>query len=173
MATSTENAPRNRSLLPAILLATLVFTGDVLLVNVVSFSAVVVVFNVAVSLPLSFLKRYRSRRRHVYRTLAIYLGTLALVVVMVEVNEHVAPLRAQRLVDAIESYRAATGIYPKKLDDLVPDHIDRVPCAQYTLGGVFYYFHGGTEEPPIFFCNPHFMDHRGYDFKTKKWTYLG
>ena len=65
------------------------------------------------------------------------------------------------------------GVYPKELDDLVPQFIDHVPYAQYTLGGFFYYTRGGTAEPPAFFYNPHGMDHQGYDFQTKRWYYLG
>jgi hypothetical protein len=96
-----------------------------------------------------------------------------MVVVMVNVNAYIAPLHANRLIEAIESYRAATGVYPKKLDDLVPKFIDHVPYAQYTLGGIFWYTGGGTAEPPMLWYNPHGMDHRIFRFKTKDWGYLG
>jgi hypothetical protein len=128
---------------------------------------------VVVVLPLSFLKRNAPHRRQTLKGIGICLGALVLVIVMVKVNAYVAPLHAQRVVDAIESYRAAKGVYPKTLDDLVPQFIDHVPYAQYTLGGFFYYMRGGTTEAPIVFCNPHGMDHRGYDFRTKRWTYVG
>jgi hypothetical protein len=55
----------------------------------------------------------------------------------------------------------------------VPTFIDHVPCAQYTLGGIFWYTGGGTAEPPMLWYNPHGMDHRIYRFKTKDWGYLG
>lgn len=96
-----------------------------------------------------------------------------MVVVMVNVNEYVAPLHADRLIVAIESYRAATGLYPKKLDDLVPRFIDHVPWAQYKFGGRFWYALGGSAEPPMLWYNPHGMDHRIYRFVTKDWGYLG
>jgi hypothetical protein len=37
----------------------------------------------------------------------------------------------------------------------------------------FFYYIGGTAEPPCFFCNPHGMDHHGYDFKTNRSYYMG
>jgi hypothetical protein len=97
---------------------------------------------------------------------------LALVIAMVNVNARIAPLRAQRLADAIESYRAATGDYPQKLDDLVPKFIDHVPRAQYTLGGEFFYVRVTPTDEPVLMYNPHGMDHRIYDFKSKRWTHL-
>ena len=100
-------------------------------------------------------------------------GVIVVVIVMVNVNEYIAPLHADQIIVAIESYRAATGVYPKELDDLVPKFIDYVPRAQYTLGGRFWYMHGGTAEPPLFWYNPHGMDHRTYYFETKDWGYLG
>lgn len=80
---------------------------------------------------------------------------------------------ADRLIKAIERYHAANGIYPKKLDDLVPKFMDQVPYAQYTLGGIFWYTGGGTAESPMLWYNPHGMDHRIYRFETKDWGYLG
>jgi hypothetical protein len=159
------------NLFPVLFFAGFLFIMDALLVNVVCFSLLAGSFQVVVGLPVLFLVREGRRER--LRNIGIILGVLVMVVVLVNVNAYVAPLHAQRLIEAIESYRAATGIYPKKLDDLVPQFIDHVPSAQYTLGGRFFYLNGGTAEPPMFWYNPHGMDHRGYRFETKDWGYLG
>jgi hypothetical protein len=158
------------SLLPVLFFAGFLFVMDALMVNIVFLSLLVGIFQVVVGLPLLFLKDGRRQR---LRNIAIFVGVLVMVVVMVKVNAYIAPLHADRLIEAIESYRAATGVYPKKLDDLVPKFIDHVPCAQYTLGGIFWYTGGGTAEPPMLWYNPHGMDHRIYRFKTKDWGYLG
>lgn len=159
------------SLLPVLFVAGLLFVMDALVVNAVLLSLLVVVLQVVVGLPFLFLKR--EGRRQVIRAFGVFVGALVTVVVMVNVNASIAPARADRLIKSIENYRAATGIYPKQLDDLVPRFIDKVPCAQYTIGGKFYYMRGGTAEPPMFWYNPHGMDHRIYHFKTKNWGYLG
>jgi hypothetical protein len=159
------------SLRPVLFFAGLLFVMDALLVNVVFLSLLVGIFQVVVGLPLLFLKQDGRRQR--LRNIGIFVGVLVMVVVMVNVNAYIAPLHADRLIEAIDSYRAATGVYPKKLDDLVPQFIDHVPYAQYTLGGNFVYTGGGTAEPPRLWYNPHGMDHRIYDFKTKDWGYLG
>ena len=158
------------SLRPVLFFAGLLFVMDALLVNMVFLSLLVGIFQVVVGLPLLFLKQDRRQR---LRNIGIFVGVLVMVAVMVKVNAYIAPLHADRLIEAIESYRAATGVYPKKLDDLVPKFIDHVPYAQYTLGGIFWYTGGGTAEPPMLWYNPHGMDHRIYRFKTKDWGYLG
>ena len=159
------------SLLPVLFFAGLLFVMDALLVNTVFLSLLVGIFQVVVGLPLLFLKQDGRRQR--LRNIGTFVGVLVMVVVMVNVNAYIAPLHADRLIEAIESYRAATGVYPKKLDDLVPKFIDHVQYAQYTLDGIFWYTGGGTAEPPMLWYNPHGMDHRIYRFKTKDWGYLG
>jgi hypothetical protein len=144
---------------------------DALMVNTVFLSLLAAIFQVLVGLPLLFLKQDGRRQR--LRNIGIFVSILLMVVVMVNVNAYIAPLHADRLIQAIESYRTETGVYPKKLDDLVPNFIDHVPCAQYTLLGIFWYTGGGTAEPPMLWYNPHGMDHRIYRFKTKDWGYLG
>ena len=158
------------SLLPVLIVASLLFVMDALMMNVVGFSLLVGIFQVVVGLPLLFLKQDGRRQR--LRNIGIFLGVLVMVVVMVNVNAYIAPLHADRLIEAIESYRAANGVYPQKLDDLVPKFIDHVPYAQYTIGGIFWYTGGGTAEPPMLWYNPHQMDHRNYSFETKDWVYL-
>lgn len=157
--------------LPRVLiLAAFVFLTDALGVNVVFLSWFVGAFLVMVGLPLLFLMTEGRRLR--LRNIAILAAAIVAAVVLVNVNARVAPSRADRLVRAVENYRAEVGVYPKKLDDLVPKFIDRVPCAQYTLGGDFHYLRGGTTDPPMLWYNPHQMDHRGYQFDEKRWWYL-
>ncbi len=158
------------SLLSVLIVAALLFVMDALMVNAVFLSLLVGIFQVVVGLPLWFLKQDGRRQR--LRNIGIFLGVLLMVVVMVKVNAYIAPLHAHRLVEAIETYRSATGVYPQKLDDLVPKFIDHVPYAQYTIGGHFWYVFGGKAEPPMLWYNPHGMDHRIYHFKTKDWGYL-
>jgi hypothetical protein len=153
--------------------AAFLFALDALVLNAVCFSLICGLFVVMVGVPLSFIKRHEAFRRQTLIDIAIYLlVSLVPVIVMVNVNAHVAHARAERLIAAIECCRTATGAYPRELADLVPEFIDRVPRAQYTLIGSFSYVYWGTEKPPSLWYNPHAMDHRIYDFKTKKWGYL-
>jgi hypothetical protein len=139
-------------LLAVLIVASLLFVMDALMGNWVFLSLLVGILQVVVGLPLLFLKQEGRRQR--LRNISIFLGVLVMVVVMVNVNAYIAPLRADRLIKGIESYRAATGVYPQKLDDLVPKYIDHVPYAQYTIGGIFWYTGGGTAEPPGLWYNP-------------------
>ncbi len=158
------------SLTQVLIFAGLVFVMDALLVNVVFLSLFVGIFQVVVGLPVLFLNRDDRRQR--LRNISLLMGVVVMVVVLVKVNAYVPRLHADRLIEAIEKYRAATGVYPKKLDDLVPKFIEHVPCAQYKFDGGFHYVSGGTADPPMFWYNPHGMDHRGYRFETRDWFYL-
>lgn len=162
--------PERSSLFPVLSLAGFGFVMDALIGNAVAFSLLVGMVQVVVALPLWFFRR--DGRPQILKSIGIFGGVFILVVIMVRVNGSIAPLRAGRVIRAIESYRAATGVYPNELDDLVPKFIDHVPCAQYTSGGNFRYTGGGTVKPPRFWYNPHGMDHRIYRFETKDWGYL-
>ena len=159
------------SLLSVLIVAGLLFVMDALMVNAVFLSLLVGIFQVVVGLPLWFLKQDGRRQR--LRNIGIFLGVLLMVVVMVKVNAYIAPLHAHRLIEAIESYRSATGVYPQKLDDSRAE-IHR-PCAIRSVHTRRHFLlHGrGKAEPPMLWYNPHGMDHRIYDFKTKDWEYLG
>ncbi len=45
----------------------------------------------------------------------------------------VAKVRGDRVVQALEEFRAAEGVYPKKLQKLVPNHLDALPQPFPTL----------------------------------------
>ena len=158
-------------LFPVLFFSGCLFVMDALVVNAVFLSLFFGIIVMVVELPMIFLKPDGRRQR--VRNIGIFGYALIMVVILVNVNAYIAPLRAHRLIDAIERYRGANGVYPKKLDDLVPKFIDHVPTAQYTFLGQFWYVRGGTAEPPMFWYNPHGMDHRTYNFETKTWGYLG
>lgn len=84
----------------------------------------------------------------------------------------VAEANALRVVAALETYHAANGKFPKKLDELVPQYFNSVPVAKYCFGpwGRFTYINSGN---PIFFW--HVIPPYGrktYDFENRRWGYL-
>ena len=170
-SSSRENCPRGPSILPSIIFATILFCFDALMMNFVLWLWLAVVWQVLVAVVFLFLNQNESVRRHRLRKIVVYSLAALLAPGVVRVNEHVAPLHAQRLINAVEDYRATTGAYPKKLEDVVPEFIDKVPRPQYTLGSMFFYVEG-LSRGPVLWYNPHGMDHRRYHFTTKEWTYL-
>ncbi len=151
--------------------AIVVLCFDAFLMNFVFLSALLAVWQALVVLPLSFLKRNEETRSQRLRNVGISLGTMLVVCALVILNGHIAPLRADRLIDAIETYRRENGAYPEQLESLVPRYIDRIPTAQYTIMGEFHY-QPHVDPEPILWYNPHGMDHRLYKFGSKTWHYL-
>lgn len=100
--------------------------------------------------------------------------TLGLVMANNAVQLRIAEGNAQRVVAACEAYHAASGRFPKKLDELVPQYMSSVPVAKYTMGpwGRFVYSNGGSGKPMLFWyvVPPYYR--RSYDFETRRWRYF-
>lgn len=61
---------------------------------------------------------------------AIPLVTWALAVGNYAVQRSTAFANAGRIIEACEEYRSARGVYPQKLDQLVPQFLEHVPRAK-------------------------------------------
>lgn len=82
---------KSAGLLPVLFFAALLFVIDALIVNAVCFSLLVGISLVVVGLPLLYLKQ--DGRHQGFRIIGIFVGVLVMVVVMVNVNAYIAPLR--------------------------------------------------------------------------------
>ena len=119
----------------------------------------------------AFHKDHAQRRRRLARV-AIYLGAVALVLGLNWANNRLAQSRAEALIGAIKAYQQKHQRFPAKLDELVPEFVEQVPVAKYTLAfGGFYYvatpdYHGlfYVEMPP--FGRP------TYHFEQNAWGYV-
>jgi hypothetical protein len=91
------------------------------------------------------------------------------------VQLRVAEANAKRVIAACEVYHAASGRFPKKLDELVPQFLNSVPPAKYCLGppSIFYYY-ASSEVGRASLCwqvvPPYYR--KIYNFDTRKWSYL-
>ncbi|MEO5727553.1 MAG: hypothetical protein ABI134_17905 [Byssovorax sp.] len=109
-----------------------------------------------------------------FTIIAIYSMMMAAVVVTIRANNRMARERADEIVVALKRYRSATGDFPVRLEELVPEYMPTVPRAKYTL--LFNKFH--------YHCDP--MKHQGslmyvdvppfgrptYRLDTDTWGYL-
>jgi hypothetical protein len=84
-----------------------------------------------------------------------------------------ANANANRIIDACKEFHAATGKYPGRLDQLVPEYAESVPRAKYCLMfGDFVYF-GHTEDwhSVMWYVVPPF-GRKIYNFETGTWHYV-
>ncbi len=84
-------------------------------------------------------------RRPTWRVAAARILTPVVVGLLAFGNHHfqgtIAMGNAAHVIQACERYREATGSYPKRLDELVPRYLNKVPRAKYCLlYGEFWYW---------------------------------
>ena len=88
-------------------------------------------------------------------------------------SEKLARHRANRIILAVERYRAEQGRYPDRLDDLVPRYLAAIPLANYSLLGDFYYHqdtrHGDASVWLRYLTLPPF-DGPMYRFDRGRWS---
>jgi hypothetical protein len=136
--------------------------------------AAVILFSVGVwLLPKACLFSLAGRNSRPILRLASVLAVAAVAIMLtINFNNGVAQGRAERLVTAIESYRAINGRYPADLGDLVPGYVDDVPIAKYTLSfNRFIYMNRGDRVALAYVDTPPF-GRPYYDFITKHWRYV-
>ncbi len=103
------------------------------------------------------------------RLALLFSVTAVAIMATIHINNHVARLRAERLIAAIDLYHASQGRYPLALEALVPRYIAAIPRAKYTLAFNQFLYHqhlsaarlGYVEVPPV--LRPCF------DFGQRRW----
>ena len=145
---------------------------DAFLLNqggIAAISGVVLLF---VALPLTFLPRFVGVRRQRLRNLAIYLTAVVLVFALNAANNRVAHARAERLVVAVKAYHAKYQRYPQTLDALVPEFVERVPLAKYTLVFNQFFYSNLEGKAALFYTELPPFGRPTYSFTYDRWTYL-
>ena len=98
--------------------------------------------------------------------------TLGLVLTNNAVQGKIAGANAARVVTACEAFHAATGEFPKTLDELVPRYLPSIPRAKYCLlFGKFMYFNNG-QHPILVWCAVSPFGKKVYSFEDRRWSYL-
>lgn len=126
-----------------------------------------------ISLPRTFLtKKYVTVRPQRLRTIAIYLTAVILVFALNAMNNRLAQARAETLIEAVKTFHTKNQRYPGSLEELVPDFVDQVPLAKYTLGfNQFWYTTSDSSITLSYIQFPPF-GRRAYSFAENAWGYL-
>ena len=99
-------------------------------------------------------------------TLGLALGNNAL-------QWKVAEANAERIIKACEEFCAATGKYPRKLQDLVPGYLKSVPRAKYCLcWGEFMYWNDKGIPAMLVWCKIPPFGRKVYTFADRRWGYI-
>jgi hypothetical protein len=105
------------------------------------FGALIVVLYLPYILSNSFRKDPAALKFH-RKNISIYLIAVGLALGLIGGNIGIAHYRAQDLIAALKSYNAKYGQYPERLDQLVPEFMDKIPRAKYLGGDQVFTYNG-------------------------------
>lgn len=155
----------------AVWLAVFLFFFEVLLMAQFLVPVLVVVWQFLISFPLSFRKQYRGLIKQRFRNIAIYSIAAILAIGANLLNNKIAHDRSEVLVSAVKSFHVKYSRYPNSLNELVPEFIDAVPLAKYTIMGQFRYIHN-TETPLLLYVKLPPFGRPTYSFRENRWGYI-
>ena len=158
---------------PALYLASALFVLDALIMGQGLLAASMLLVVITWLVPKATLFFMVGRNGWPVARLAALLAAAAVAIMLtINFNNGLAARRAQRLISAIELYRAASGHYPDSLEVLIPRYLETIPPAKYTLAynRFLYSKHprrvvlGYVEVPPY--------GRSFYDFERRRWDFL-
>jgi hypothetical protein len=153
--------------------AAVLFFIDAFVLNQGGISAILILLIIFWWLPKALFKKRKGLNSKPELAKALIFGLAAGAVFLANfANNKIAQNRADRLVDAIESYHRTTGQYPRQLSDLVPAHIPQVPKAKYSFAAndFVYLNHEGTVS--LFYTIAPPFGRMTYNFNGKSWIYV-
>lgn len=99
--------------------------------------------------------------------------TLGLVLANDAVQFRIAERNASLIVAACEKFHAASGRFPRSLDELVPRYMPSVPRAKYCLNwGEFHYLNNAGEWHALVWCVVPPFGQKIYVFEKRQWNYI-
>jgi hypothetical protein len=165
----------SKSLKGTFINAFILFSLDALLFNQGVIAGIVLLVVIIYFFPIAIILLVKIQSaKHLFNKCIIYTLMAIAVFVTNYGNNRLAKHRAAELVTVIEQYKNDNGIYPSKLDALIPEYIESIPLAKYTFGfNYFTYLNFDNDNKPIFY----YVDfppfgRPTYNFTSKEWDYL-
>lgn len=145
---------------------------DAFFLNLGINSALVGLWMLLVSLPRAVFTKQVEQRNPRLARVAIFLGAALLVFGLNWANNQIAQHRAETLIAAIEAFVQKNDRFPEKLDELVPEFIDHVPSAKYTLAFSSFYYESRPDSHSLFYVAIPPFGRSTYNFEMSNWWHL-
>ena len=146
--------------------------ADAFVLNQGAISAIVGLWMLFVSLPLILLVKGSKERGRRLARIAIFLGAVLLVFGLNWANNQIAKRRFETLITAIKAFKQEHQRYPAKLDELVPEFLDHVPLAKYTLAFPSFWYIALPDYHSLFYVEFPPFGRPSYTFEKDKRWYL-
>ncbi len=170
---STQNQGKQKSLKRVFIWVGALIIIDTFVLSAGVISMLIGIWMLLVAIPRALfftkapeLKWYRLRRA------AVFLGAAALVFLYTFGNNQIAKKRAETVISAVKSFNEKNHRYPAKLEELMPDFIDRVPTAKFSLlYNSFVYISTSEDHTLLYFTMPPY-GRRVYSFERNEWLIM-
>ncbi|MFH0822840.1 MAG: hypothetical protein V2B18_08810 [Pseudomonadota bacterium] len=169
----TEDAAKApKSLRPTIIAALCLFVLDSVVLHQLSMAMMTVLALVFRLIPMTLYHAIKGNRGIAViraQKVLVYLVTVTAIFISFNLNNRLAEQRAEGVIGAIDKFHDQRGHYPKSLQELVPEYLEVIPRANFTLtGGRFDYFSYG-DAPSLMYYSYWPFARRHFNFKGRKW----
>jgi hypothetical protein len=102
----------------------------------------------------------------------IYLCAGTCIIGIFVLNTYIGNMNADKIIYAVEKYKADKGEYPAELGDLVPEYMPKIPvCAYRMMSNQYRYVYTETSHY-LMYASLTPYGRRLYYFDRKEWTYI-
>lgn len=126
---------------------------------------------IALPRALIFTKDSELKRHSLKRT-AVVIVAVAVVFVCTSVNDRIAASRAETVIVAVNSFKERNQRYPKTLEELTPEFLERVPKTSPTLLFNSFHYISNPTSPSLFYVTMPPFGRRFYSFERGEWSYM-
>ena len=156
-----------------VIIALILFGLDAFWLN----QGIIALITVMIVLPAMIIKAFISRKNKplLKKQLAacgIYFLMSLLIFASISLNNKIARSRAEMLIETCEKYKDKNNEYPESLTDLVPDFINEIPVAKYTLNSNRFYYMSSKHSHSLFYMAIPPFGRPTYIFEEQKWSYV-
>ncbi len=149
-------------------------TFDALVLGIPSFGFIISFFIILASLisSLIFLFKNKTYSKLFAIKAGIYFIALICIIGIFRFNAYIGKKNSKIVIGAINTYYAEIGIYPERLNQLMPSYLENLPnCAYRIIDRKYRYIYSKEHHYLIWAEAPPF-GRRIYNFKTEEWRYL-
>ena len=104
--------------------------------------------------------------------MGIYAAMVVLVFASNYLNNVIAKNRAEVIIKACEQYKLKNGFYPPVLSVLVPEFLEEIPNAKYTLSSDKFRYIASTDHHSLMFAAIPPFGRSYYVLEEKKWGFM-
>ena len=87
-------------------------------------------------------------------------------------NEHIGNTNSKLIIKAAENYKTKHGVYPGRLEDLVPTFLSKVPRSSFRLSSNKYIYQAYNDFHQLIWVKVPPFGRYVYHFETKKWSFV-